>query len=294
MTNVSAFKTMTIQDGFQNARRKLKAAGIDGADRVAQHVIEAATDLSAEQIMLRANEPLARDVTVKVHDILSRACNFEPVSRIVNRREFYGRVFELNEATLDPRPDSETLIDAALELADDLRWKEKPINLIDVGTGSGCLAITLLAELPNARAVVTDISDRALAATKYNAENLGVADRLSSINRDGLADVSGTFDLLISNPPYIRSCEIPDLSPQVRNYDPHRALDGGRDGLTMYRAIASQIERVVPSGWVLFEVGAKQADDVIKILNSAPITLTRTWNDLSGHTRCVAAQTHCA
>jgi release factor glutamine methyltransferase len=213
------------------------------------------------------------------------------VSRILGEREFYGRPFALSEATLDPRPDSETLIGAALELAMQEGWGEAPIRILDIGTGTGCLLLTLLAELPNATGLGTDISEEALATAQRNAQALGLADRAAFARHDMLDGVAGPFDLVVSNPPYIASGDIPVLAPEVHQFDPHAALDGGPDGLAFYRRISQGLDKVL-GGWVVLEVGMGQADAVALLLQQAFVKTLhaelRRYDDLGGHTRCVA------
>jgi release factor glutamine methyltransferase len=220
----------------------------------------------------------------------------EPVSRILGVRGFYGRTFRISPATLDPRPCTETVIEAALEIADREGWRERPIRILDVGTGSGALLVTLLAELPSATGIGTDISDGALAAARENARGLGVASRAAFLNRSILEGVDGTFDLLVSNPPYIPTGDIAALEPEVRDFDPAGALDGGVDGLDFYRALAAGLAGRVPAGWALVEVGAGQAAAVESIFRGAAdgdaaAPEIRLWKDLGQHTRCVAVRT---
>jgi release factor glutamine methyltransferase len=197
----------------------------------------------------------------------------------------------LSTATLDPRPDSETLIDAALGLAAEEGWGNAPIRILDIGTGTGCLLLTLLAELPRATGLGTDISEAALTAARQNAQALGVADRAAFARHDMLDGIAGPFGLVISNPPYIASADIPALAPEVHRYDPRAALDGGPDGLDFYRRIANGLEGV-RGGWVLLELGMGQADAVALLLQQAFVKTLhaelRRYDDLGGHTRCVA------
>ncbi len=218
----------------------------------------------------------------------------EPVSRILGRRAFFGREFSVGRATLDPRPCSETLIEAALALADQEGWRTRPIHILDAGTGSGCLLLTLLAEMELAHGVGTDISAGALAVAAENADRLGLSERAEFAEARYLGGTRGTFELVVSNPPYIPTRDIEGLEPEVRNHEPRTALDGGADGLDAYREIAAGLPRVVPRGWALFEVGAGQADAVVDILRrelGRHGGEVRQWTDLGGHRRCVAIQT---
>jgi release factor glutamine methyltransferase len=186
-------------------------------------------------------------------------------------------------ATLDPRPDTETLIDAALALM------PRRARILDLGTGTGAIAITLLAERPDASAVATDISPAALAVAAENAERSGVAERLGLIHGSWFEPVTGVFDIIVSNPPYIPAGDIAGLSPDVRNFDPILALVGGADGLDPYRAISACANRhLAEAGHVLVEIGAGQADEVAAIFAAAGFGSPERHRDLGGHMRCLA------
>jgi release factor glutamine methyltransferase len=203
-------------------------------------------------------------------------------------------MFEVTPATLDPRPDTETLIEAALEIAREKDWLNKPIRILDVGVGTGCILITLLAELPNAIGVGIDISQSALEIAIRNANANGVSERATFRLGESLKRQSETFDLIVSNPPYIPAADIATLEPEVRNFDPHPALDGGADGLDVYRAFARELTAVLPSGAIVVEVGAGQAAVVAGLLTEAAGPRKkgpRFWQDLGGHVRCVAVET---
>jgi release factor glutamine methyltransferase len=174
-------------------------------------------------------------------------------------------------------------------------WLERPLHILDVGTGSGCLLLTLLAELSHGSGIGIDRSAAALAVARANAQRLGVDGRARWLVADLLEAVQAPFDVLIANPPYIRTTEIPQLEPEVRCFDPHLALDGGRDGLRCFRQLVAGIERIVPDGWVVLEVGHDQADAVAALLagrgSTAGIGSVKFFRDLAGRRRCVAART---
>jgi release factor glutamine methyltransferase len=217
------------------------------------------------------------------------------VARILGQREFFGRMFAIDPTTLDPRPDTETVIEAALAIADEEGWHRRPIRILDIGTGSGCLLLTLIAELPLATGLGTDISAGALKLAAENAARLGVADRVRFAAQRSLEGFDGPFDLMVSNPPYIPSGEIAGLEPEVRDFDPRTALDGGADGLTIYRELAQGCWRIVPDGWVILEVGAGQSGPVSRLFLEAlkeHASPPRIRSDLGGHDRCVAIRTH--
>lgn len=274
--------------------RRLTAAGVKTPREDARRLVAAATGCDPIDFIANPERQMSVESGRLLAGYVARRVRREPVSKVLGVREFYGRSFDVNPATLDPRADSETLIDAMLELAREEGWQDRPIRMLDIGTGSGCLLVTLLCELPGAVGVATDISEGALNVARRNAERHGVADRAVFELRRSLEDVTGPFDLVVSNPPYIETAAIAGLEPEVRDYDPHGALDGGPDGLAVYREIARSLDAVVRNGWAVFEIGAGQFESVTKILaeivstsESQPI---RSWRDLNGHTRCVAVR----
>ncbi len=274
--------------------RCLREAGVEGAARDARLLASAAFGMDAVALLSRPEQPVSPPQRDVYDRFIKRRCAREPVSRILGQREFYGRMFAISPATLDPRPDSETLIEAALGLLkSDGADVAAPLRILDIGTGSGCLLITLLAELPSAVGVGTDIQPAALDMAKRNAERNGVARRVSWKLARSLEGIDGPFDLVVANPPYIPSDEIADLDPEVREHDPRAALDGGADGLEIYREIAGRLPAVVPQGWAVFEVGLGQAETVGKILQRTAVggghePQVRVFQDLNAIDRCVA------
>jgi release factor glutamine methyltransferase len=198
-------------------------------------------------------------------------------------------------ATLDPRPDSETLIEATLGFARREGWLSAPLRVLDIGTGSGCLLLTLLCELPNAVGVGTDISEAALEIARDNARRLGLERRAQWLVRDALEGGGDHFQMLVSNPPYVRSDDIARLEPEVRCFDPWSALDGGDDGLHFFRRFAARISSVIPDGWIVLEVGHDQADAVAGVLASSISGIKSDdivfCRDVTGRRRCVAVRT---
>jgi release factor glutamine methyltransferase len=251
-------------------------------------------DVDAAALISTAERPVgpnAQAATIAARRRIAR----EPVSRIVGWREFYGRKFEISPATLDPRPDTETLIDAALAIARSPDLLGRPLRILDVGTGSGCLIVTLLAELDHAIGMATDISPAALELAQRNAAAHGVSSRMTWQIADAVEGIDEHFDMLLSNPPYIPTLEIAALAPEVRQYDPALALNGGVDGLAIYRRIVAGLVRVLPNGYAFFEVGSSQAIDVAELLRTTGRTVDwpapSTISDLSGNVRCVAQRT---
>lgn len=285
----------TADVAVRRATLRLGEAGVNGAGRDARLLVAAAMGMDQNNLILRPDTPLEPAAAAKLAAMLERRARLEPVSRILGERDFYGRSFIVTPDTLDPRPDSETLITATLEIVAEEGWRRTPLRLIDIGTGSGCLLLTLLAELPLARGLGTDASVAALDVARRNAECLGLTARAEFRPRRWLEGACDTFDILVCNPPYIPTRDIAGLAADVRDYDPMLALDGGPDGLGMYREIAPRLGQVVPAGWAIFEVGAGQAGPVSSILErneQGRSAKVRSWRDLGGHERCVAVATH--
>lgn len=286
---------LAVSDLLRHATVELRRAGVEDAGDEARRLLAAAAGLSAAQVLSGPQRHLTLSERQTFDRFLRRRCEREPLSRIVGEREFYGRPFVISPDTLDPRPDSETLIDAVLEIVRRDGLENAPLRILDVGTGSGCLLLTLLCELPNAVGTGSDTSAAALEIARCNASRLARADRACWRVADALDGIDGPFDFLVSNPPYIRSRDIAGLAPEVRAYDPLLALDGGHDGLGVYRRLAKRIPLVVPSGWVVLEVGHDQAASVAGIIASPPCSIESAdiayFRDVAGFRRSVAAKT---
>lgn len=238
--------------------------------------------------MRREREPIPPEWAARLERAAERRLAGEPVSRIIGERAFWGLDFTLNEATLDPRPETEMLVAEAIHFAE----HKKAPRLVDLGTGSGAIAVSVVHALPAARAVATDISEDALTAARANAERHGVADRIEFRLGPWWQAVPHTqlFDLIISNPPYVTSDQIVRLQAEVRLFDPRLALDGGWDGLDPYRAIASQAaRRISPGGLVLLEIGSTQGEAVSRIFARLGFGRVEVQKDLAGLDRMVLA-----
>jgi len=230
---------------------------------------------------------LTEDETGRIKTMINRRCRREPVARILGQREFWSLPFGLNEATLEPRPDSEILVEVALQ---ELQGRSAA-SILDIGAGTGCLLLSLLKELPEATGLGLDYTQLAVDQARENAERLGLSDRAvfrMSNWLDNLQDER--YDAIISNPPYISARDIPTLMPEVRNYDPIKALNGGEDGLAAYRLLIPQLqERLKPGGFTVFEVGQGQASSVRELFAQNGFTEVTTHMDLGGIERCVKA-----
>lgn len=264
------------------ARTALAGEGIATPALDARLLLQKTTGLSHDMIVADPTLIIAEDAVARFDAALSRRLAREPVSRILGWREFYGRCFALTPAVLDPRPDTETLVDAALKLL-----PRRP-RILDLGTGSGAIVVTLLAERTDARGVAVDLSANALAVSLDNALAHGVADRLELLQGTWFEPVTGCFDLIVSNPPYIPDAVVPGLEPEVRDHDPGLALAGGEDGLTCYRAISGVASsHLNPRGIILVEIGAGQAADVTAIFRHNGLAAAGQYRDLGGHVRCL-------
>jgi release factor glutamine methyltransferase len=261
-------------------RRELERAGIDNAALDARILLLRTAGMTHEMLIAEPERLAPQPVQERFAAFIKRRQSQEPVSRILGEREFYGRLFKVTPATLDPRPDTETLIDQALRL--------KPKSILDLGTGTGAIAVTLLCELSDATGVATDISALALTVAEENALRHGVAGRLRLVQSDWYANVAGRFDLIVSNPPYIVSADIAKLADEVKKHDPLPALDGGVDGLAAYRHIASGAhEGLNENGRVLVEIGSGQKDNILAIFEESGFALASESRDLAGHVRCL-------
>lgn len=298
--------TATIGEVMREVAALLSAEGIDDGRADARRLVQAATGMSREQTMLEPGRVLDQREAMRLEEMVRRRLAREPVTRILGERHFYGRPFEVTPATLDPRPDTETLVELALEIAAEEGWGKRSIDILDIGTGSGCILLTLLAELPLARGIGIDISAAAIEVAQRNAVRLGVSERAAWQVCGFPACDLPRFDLVVSNPPYIPAGDIEGLDPEVRQYDPMPALDGGADGLDVIRDIVDVSSRrrawrdpgheLGLGTWLVLEVGAGQAPGVAALVaekcGQATAATIRLRKDLGGHTRCVAWKPH--
>jgi release factor glutamine methyltransferase len=249
---------------------RLRSGGIDSAELDARILAGSVLNLDLTGLIAAAARILTDVEAERLEGFARRRTAGEPVARILGLKEFWGLPLRLSPATLVPRPDTETVVEAALEILRAESKCDSPLRIADLGTGSGAILLALLSELPDAFGVGTDISVPALRTARGNARQLGFAARAAFVACDYAAALSGPFDLIVSNPPYIRSAQIASLDAEVRDHDPHRALDGGFDGLDAYRLIAAQASRLLaPGGALVLEVGHGQGGDVQGLLTAA-------------------------
>lgn len=285
---------MTPAQTVEMARRALtlqfKAAGIDSAELDARLLTGHALGLDLTGMVTAAQRQLTADESARLEDYARRRLAGEPVARIVGEKEFWGLPLQLAPATLVPRPDTETVVELALELLRAGGELDRPLRIADLGTGTGAILLALLSELPTATGIGTDISAAALQTAAANAARVGLSARATFFACDYARGLSGPFDLIVSNPPYIRSADIVGLAVEVRNHDPLAALDGGADGLDAYRALVPQAAHLLaPGGALVVEAGAGQSGQIEAVMVAAGLTPAPSPKaDLAGIPRAVA------
>jgi release factor glutamine methyltransferase len=282
---------VSLQQACELMAQAFRAAGIDDPQADARILAAHALGLTRAQIISRGGRKLDQSESNVIAACAARRLVREPVSRILGTREFWGLELTIDSSVLDPRPDTETVVEAALDWIATRHLKNEKLRILDVGVGSGALLLALLSELPAAYGVATDKSTAALKLARGNARRLGFAERCTFVTCNFANALRGPFDLIVSNPPYISSGEIPGLAPEVRDHDPLIALDGGADGLTAYRAIASDaLHLLAPRGRLVVELGQGQAESVSAIVRAAGLSIeTPIQRDLGGVNRALCA-----
>jgi release factor glutamine methyltransferase len=286
------FAGQTIEAARRMLTARLRTDTIDSAELDARILVGAVLSLDLTGMIAAAERRITTAEAARLEDAARRRVAGEPVARIVGSREFWGLTLRLSAATLVPRPDTETVVELALEMLRPPADPERRLRIADIGTGSGAILLALLSELPDAYGVGTDISVAALQTASGNAVQLEMASRAAFVACDYAAALSGAFDLIVSNPPYIRSADIPGLSIEVRDYDPLDALDGGTDGLDAYRALIPQAARLLaPGGALVVEAGHGQSGEIQGLIDAAGLTCEQPPKaDLAGVRRAVAGR----
>ena len=271
---------MKAQAALVAGTRRLSEAGIEGASADARRLLAHALGVAPDRLTLVLQDAMSDAAQTAFEAAIEARIARRPVSQIVGERQFWGRAFKVTQDTLDPRPETEILVAAALE---------KPfVKVIDLGTGTGCILISLLKSMTFAAGLGVDLSPAALAVARENVERHGLGNRVRVQEGDWFAGVEGRFDLIVSNPPYIAADEMAGLSPEVRDWEPHLALTPGGDGLDAYRAIARGAgTRLMPGGRILLEIGPTQGADVAALLAAQGFERISIRPDLDGRDRVV-------
>ncbi|MEO1248539.1 MAG: peptide chain release factor N(5)-glutamine methyltransferase [Pseudomonadota bacterium] len=278
----------SLEDLLRAGANNLAAAGIDNPRRDARLLAAQALGKSATDLVASRTDRVSRRDEARFLDLVSRRSNGEPISRICGRRGFWTLDLQITPSVLDPRSDSESLIETALQLVD---GHARDVRVLDLGTGSGCLLLALLAEWPRATGIGVDLSHEALCVARANAEEHGLDGRARFFCGNWADAVATDFDLVISNPPYIESGAIGTLQREVAQFDPRLALDGGPDGLAAYRALIPDLPRLLrPGGVMVLEIGADQAPAVKSLIERSKTKNVTVRQDLAGRNRCVSAK----
>jgi len=277
--------TLTLVKAWTAAKDRLKDAGIDQPSIDARLMLEVAANVTRTEIVTDPYRELTAEQEATLEDYLSRRARREPVSHIIGRKGFWKILLQVNKNVLTPRPETEVIVDEVLKAFPE----QMPFSMLDLGVGSGTILLAVLAERPAAKGLGVDASDEALAVARDNAASLDLNTRAAFMHGDwtaGLGDAS--FDLVVSNPPYIPTAVIDTLEPEVRDHEPRLALDGGADGLDAYRLLAPEILRVLkPAGMFAVEIGFDQSKDVEALFREAGAQQVKTIKDLSTHDRVV-------
>ena len=287
MTDIA---TGTVEGVRRALAARFKSANMESAELDARILTGHALGLDLTGLISAAKRQFTPDESARLEDFARRRLAGEPVARIVGEKEFWGLPLKLSSATLVPRPDTETVVELALELLRDGGSPDRPLRIADLGTGTGAILLALLSELPAAQGYGTDVSDDVLRIAAANAARVGLSGRAKFIACDFASRLTGPFDLIVSNPPYIRTADIAGLAAEVRDHDPLAALDGGPDGLDAYRTLIPQAAYLLAAdGWLVVEAGQGQSGPIEALMSKAGLTPAPTPKaDLAGIPRAVA------
>jgi release factor glutamine methyltransferase len=282
----------TVEAARRALTARFKSAAIDSAEIDARMLVGAVLGLDLTGMITAADRIVSSGESLRLEEFARRRLAGEPVARLLGHKEFWGLPLQLSAATLVPRPDTETVVELALELVRAGGALDRPPRIADLGTGSGAILLALLSELRQAQGVGTDISAEALQTAHANAARAGLADRATFMACDYATGLTGPFDLIVSNPPYIRSADIAGLAAEVRDHDPRAALDGGADGLDAYRRLIPQAaDLLAPGGVVVAEAGQSQSQDIEALMNAVGLTPAGAPKaDLAGIQRAVGGR----
>ena len=279
---------LTVGGALDVARRRLREAGIEDANREARLLLGHATGLDAATIIGYPDRYLTPEDASAMTAVVTDRARRRPMAQVIGSREFWSLPFRVTEATLDPRPDSESVIHAVL---DQVRDRTARYRVLDLGTGTGCLLLAVLRELPNATGMGTDISADAIAVAAWNADRLDLRNRARFSVGEWDRALSGRFDIIVSNPPYIPTDDIDRLAPEISHFEPRQALDGGEDGLAAYRALSTALAKLMAEdGFAAIEIGSGQRAPVESIFRRAGLSATSVVDDLAGISRCLVVR----
>ena len=279
---------MILEEQLARCAERFRQAGVENPRRDARLLLAHALGTSVEALIAEPDERLSPTEVCKIEALSRRREGREPLSRIIGEREFWSLSFAVTPSVLDPRPESETLIELVLSK---LAGRGDATEILDLGTGSGCLLLALLNDLPNARGLGLDISAGAVEAARRNAASLGLSGRARFEKGDWNRNVEGRWQIVVCNPPYIETSAIGTLEPEVREFDPVLALDGGEDGLEAYRAaVPAAVQALAPGGWAAFEVGLGQAPEVVSMFETEGLTEITVAADLARTPRALVGR----
>jgi release factor glutamine methyltransferase len=280
----------SVSEAIRLVAQAFRPAGIEEADADARLLIGHALHLDRTRLIAQSDRILEAREIATMSVLAARRLKHEPVSRILGQKEFWSLALAVTPDVLVPRPETETIVEAALDYVVRGGLRMERLRILDIGTGSGAMLLALLHELPHATGIGTDVSEAALQVAQTNAAKFGFETRCNFVACDIASHIQGSFDLVVSNPPYVVHDEIATLAPEVREYDPMVALDGGDDGLTAYRAIAADAERLLaPGGRLFVELGAGQEAAVRALFTNAGLTVGTARKDLAGIPRVLGA-----
>lgn len=277
-------QAVTLKDYQLQLMKALKGGDVEYPDLEAKWIMEQVTGLSRTEQIISENRLMDSAEVSEILTMLKRRLSGEPLDFIFGCKEFYGLRFDINEHVLSPRPETEMLVDFVLERT----APQEVFSLLDLGTGSGAIVVSVLFQRPNARAIAVDISEEALRIAKRNAQKHSVSERLRLIQGSWDSAIGETFDFILSNPPYIDSEAMEELSPDVRGYDPEIALHGGDDGLVAYREILKHVPGMMnKTGWLAMEIGFDQGLSVPELIANVGFQNVGVLKDYSGYDRVV-------
>ncbi len=290
---MSSGQGSTVAGLLQEVRSRFAEADLDDPATEARILVGGLLHLSSTELVTRSSDAVSPEDVERARTAVGRRLNHEPVHRILGEREFYGLPLRLSAATLEPRPDTEILVDTMLAHVRRLESEVGNIHILDIGTGTGAICLALLHECPQATGVGSDISSEALETARGNAEQNGLAARFTTVHGSWFEAIHERFHVIVSNPPYIASSVISTLAPEVKDFDPPAALDGGLDGLDAYRAIAKDAARFLhPNGMIGVEIGYDQRETVTSVFEGAGFLLVEAVRDYGRNDRVLVFEFH--